>query len=777
MARDYEDIINARTTEKNFQTKTEVLGLPDGYIHGGELSKNTNGNIYINPMVVNVAGRRVTLPDGKEITGGDWIVPQTKSRWYYLYINLSGSVYVDSLEPAFDKKYMADYSPRFGDRYLGKFYYNELGRVVDIIRQGAITNTSIDVKAITAKDLIINSDDVYSDDDEIPDGDEFFDFSTPDCISNLGRNPYLKKSVVFAPGVLGTTKGPYRKWDGRGVVGFFREYENKVATPDLNDSTEWNHSASYHANQENVYDEDLDAIVWYWERGTNTTLTFVYDSTNDPGAAGTYFAGIWIKAEESLNIHLYIDHGGGSEHGTNQSYDPNDGWVWFEFWETFTNDPTGFGFRIASTSTFSAGAWFKAAMPIVVESPTARVPYRFPKHLYSGLTYYYTWGTKGTIEFWVYPKFTYTVGQNTYFVNDYVSVYSIICYYDQGSDQIRVILNDGTTTVVLNTSAYTSDSELQDWMHLKFTWDFDNDNFSFYRNGVLIEESSTVMDGTAWLDRNNGILSIGSNPEISQPWRYPADSWMTDFRIIDYVDKSSTHYEKGRPYFEPNEIVGNGRQVRISEKGIRLHDNSLAITDTFGRYIELSNAAGMLAEDSSGTIIHDIPDAPILTDMKYGGHILWKDAPDYITNTNIVYTDTQTLRNANSSIVNFNMTSHLPPDMTNVKGFLFSANINSYVSDIKVGTFTQIRSWAIYGTSYNSVGTYNTIGFIELAAADTAGWGTMQMKKRGHVLIPAVKYNDVLYIVYRLHGYWSSMASASGQYNSSVELYLLGYLV
>ena len=69
--------------------------------------------------------------------------------------------------------------------------------------------------------------------------------------------------------------------------------------------------------------------------------------------------------------------------------------------------------------------------------------------------------------------------------------------------------------------------------------------------------------------------------------------------------------------------MGGRTFIKVTQRGIRLHNASFSLTDDKNRSVEIGAAEGLLARDAGGTIIHDIPDAPMSTGNYYCGHILW----------------------------------------------------------------------------------------------------------------------------------------------------------
>jgi len=69
--------------------------------------------------------------------------------------------------------------------------------------------------------------------------------------------------------------------------------------------------------------------------------------------------------------------------------------------------------------------------------------------------------------------------------------------------------------------------------------------------------------------------------------------------------------------------MGINRNIRVTRHGIRFHNVDLSLIDDKNRSVEIGPATGLLARDAGGTIIHDIPNAPVQTGRYYCGHMVW----------------------------------------------------------------------------------------------------------------------------------------------------------
>lgn len=115
---------------------SEVRQFPPGYVTGGRLKLNTNLQIEVAPIAINVAGKDVRTADTTIIGNEHWMIngvetPRVPGSWYYLYLSTAGQFAVSPNEPVYNALYFAYYHAELQDlRAIGKFYFGDAGTVV-----------------------------------------------------------------------------------------------------------------------------------------------------------------------------------------------------------------------------------------------------------------------------------------------------------------------------------------------------------------------------------------------------------------------------------------------------------------------------------------------------------------------------------------------------------------------------------------------------------------------------------------------------------------------
>ena len=206
-----------------------------------------------------------------------------------------------------------------------------------------------------------------------------------------------------------------------------------------------------------------------------------------------------------------------------------------------------------------------------------------------------------------------------------------------------------------------------------------------------------------------------------------------------------------------------------------MHNAALTLTDNKRRLIDISPSAGLYAEDAAGIIIHDIPDALILKDMIYGGHIIWKETPNFIHGLLLTYTDNEVNRIATKPWANINLLAYLPSGLTNVKGALVLVDTTRYAHDGKVQVITSLRGEVRYSVKYNTLpGGYNNLRLVD---NKSSGAETMQLKNSVQALIPVVYNNNIPYITWDIKMTYGNMVPGNFNYYLQAFLFLQGVLV
>ncbi len=270
-------------------------------------------------------------------------------------------------------------------------------------------------------------------------------------------------------------------------------------------------------------------------------------------------------------------------------------------------------------------------------------------------------------------------------------------------------------------------------------------------------------------------LSIGHESQTSL-----GDSLFSDLMIAPYLVSDSVikdHYFKNRPWYEPKEIANVDRTVKVGPGGIRMHNAALTLTDNKRRLIDISPAAGLHALDAAGNVIHDIPDALILKDMVYGGHIIWKTAPNFISGVYLDFTDVATTKTVNSALTNVNLSAYIPVGLTNIKGVLIFIRLENWISAVKVGALEGIHleGFAFYSQKFNVVpDPYN---FFKQIKTNTVEINQLHGHWDGSMaLLPVVWNGDVPYLTWRTRIQFYTMSNANAQYYQKALIFLTGVL-
>ena len=128
---------------------SEVRQYPPGYVTGGRLKLNTNLQIEVAPIAINIAGRDVVISETTIIgnehwTAGGVATPRVSGSWYYLYLGPDARFAVSPNAPEYNTLYFAHYHPAISDlRAIGKFYFGNDGTVLYV--QASLETTSAQV--------------------------------------------------------------------------------------------------------------------------------------------------------------------------------------------------------------------------------------------------------------------------------------------------------------------------------------------------------------------------------------------------------------------------------------------------------------------------------------------------------------------------------------------------------------------------------------------------------------------------------------------------------
>ncbi len=231
-------------------------------------------------------------------------------------------------------------------------------------------------------------------------------------------------------------------------------------------------------------------------------------------------------------------------------------------------------------------------------------------------------------------------------------------------------------------------------------------------------------------------------------------------------------------YYRVRQVTKLGDFGAWSESGYATTKpvEDLVIKDTYSRYIEISSKKGIYADDRQGHIIHDIPNAPILTGMVYGGHAIIKDSAAYIGYCQLMYADTDTIQQETSATVNTTVAEHLG-DLTNAKGALIAINHHLSLAANKTTATTLCTLKTCYSTVYNAVPVvWNEMGYDKLQFQGVVG--AAWEYHISHFCIAPITWNaGIPYVTWNFYISCTDMSANNVIYSFLAELFLLGVTV
>ena len=415
---------------------------------------------------------------------------------------------------------------------------------------------------------------------------------------------------------------------------------------------------------------------------------------------------------------------------------------------------------------------------IQVEDITYPTPYTPTIRKANLLNYQYRMPPIFTIMFWVRPWFIYNTAASPRFIEWFAGANSrLIIYYRATVDMISVWWKNGGTERLLYSQQFDDGSahdNINQWIHVAAQIDLTTgtvDGSALWINGVVRD---IVWSGVIDAYTNDfPILSLGQELETSLGDSLFSDLLIVPYKVADSVIKD--HYFKNRPWYEPKEIANVERTVKVGPGGIRMHNSALTLTDNKRRQIDISTGAGLLARDAARAVIHDIPDALILKDMVYGGHIIWKETPNFIDALTLIYTDALVNRTATKPWSNVNLTASIPPGLTNVKGALVIISLEVYAAGEKTQATTSLQGQAQYSVKYDTLpGGYNTFILIYYRSSVPE---IQRYKKLSQAVIPVVYNNNIPYITWDIKMIFENMLANNFQYYLAGRIWLQGVLV
>jgi len=543
-----------------------------------------------------------------------------------------------------------------------------------------VTNLAFEgIRDAARSSSLLGDASAYSEYDAIPQADcEYWDLRQPDCKSHLGRAPESGYLVSFFPGHLYDEirteyDNLWAKFTGLGTVGVFQGTTNRVSDPEDLTTSNWTLQGGCAA--------ELSDYYWDGKRFTKVTTGAtanrgVYQALSFTGDGMKAISVIAKQADAVTDSTVYLYDTTASAARLEMDIDWTTHTVtavtgtlvratWYgtdqvveilALATAVTAANTNNLYLRPSIASTNKDAYFTAVQAEDLAYPT---PYTPTERADGALCHPFTIGDEGTIECWVRPWFTYDVaaGGFVWCIGDTLAN-SLSLRYDNTNDTFiaRLYIDGSNYRTVENDAAYTTNAGVWQWIHLKVTWDISAQEIGLWVNKVEQTESGSAGNVTAFAPASDELF-IGNRAGASH-----FDGLITDLLYKPYVDESTDHYDGGVPYYDPDEIANQYQSVRISKRGIRMHNSDLVITDALNRRIEISNAAGMLARDAGGQVIHDIADAPVQIGNYYMGHLYYsRDNANHVV-----------LNTATPAVTTWTDVTCLDDENSNVRGGLFN---------------------------------------------------------------------------------------------------------
>ena len=641
---------------------------------------------------------------------------------------------------------------------------------------------------------------VHTDDIEITDSEteELFDYDIPDAMSTLGRIPTIDRLITYHPALHadGEANTAERKFAGRGVIGLWSATENLIDRGNCEDTedpmiqTEAGASvglAKCTFARDDTYHKELDYSFLMTHDGLG-----VADCTArlTDGAGVADMHGLTAGNKYVFSAWVYIPTTGGFTTGatlrvgesnggafsyTDVSTTTKDAWVRIENTVLLAGGTTGIVIVLQGDTASGAYVGYWDAIQLEdIDWATAFAP---AEREVGNLRYKYPWAQTGTIEIWVKPNFPYTVGVAKYLISDYDSAWRIRLVYDSVTDKYTFEVDGAGGTATMVSTAATADSDIQEWTYIKIWWDIAGDDYGLVvRNSTYsdtITDSTTVGAVVFGKEMAVGSRDPGGATSLSL-W----DGWITDMLIRDTVVKAFPHYTANKPYFDPEGAYNYDRSWRMGRKYFRLHGVEISRSDDTGRLIEVGSA-GIRARDTSHKIIHDIPNAPVLLNSIYGGHIQFKLDDTLVTLEDEDYTDVQANRTVSpGTTVDTDLSSYLPDGLTNVKGIVAVLRPYAYLDAAKDAANAQIEWQFYYSFVYSNPSAGNIVPVQEEIVMCRAALAVIyQYRTSSQVVIPIVYDSGTPYITTRLDVTWSNLSANNARYRLLYQMYVVGFLV
>jgi len=630
----------------------------------------------------------------------------------------------------------------------------------------------------------------HQEDDPVKDG-ELFDFDGR-ISSSEGRFPIFSNVMFFTENDdVFSAKTNFRR-----TIGVFRETNNIL--PDNDRLDNW--TVLEGGSSLTSYEHNGHYFCKIYGDGTNTDTrirqTVPYVATSHP-----YYSFVLKKGTaENSRIRVYsasdilvvdIDWDSESITTTGSEFEehfwtdddvliiniigsnafPSSGVIYLELYGEYGGSTV-----LSSNNYMYATAFIISPLPYIV-------PFTGFKREKGGLAYEYEWNNRGTIEFWFKNYNITTRTGSTYLISDdfnhrgTTGTNHHIRIGLTNDPKLFFEINNNSTTITIQSSTFTSNSNFREWHHVKACWDVENDHYELYLDGSQVGSSTTDL-GT-WSPNN--ILNILSTPLASYGSSdYTANALICDLLIKSYMDTSTHHYLLNKPYYIPNEITSENTNFVISDNGIDIKKGGINVSDITGRTILLGGGSGLQAYSKSGDILHDIPKSNV-EDLIYGGHIYFLGFQNLssIITTTVGDTNSDTSYSTTENYINTSLDSIIPKGMVTARALLCSVSVLYHVAYNKTALGTTASAGVFAKIKHENIGdTVYYVAYIESThTASDADDATFEGRIYNQAIIPINWVYNTPYITTYFDVSFYFMSSTTGQYYATLGVYPIGLLI
>jgi len=592
----------------------------------------------------------------------------------------------------------------------------------------------------------------------------------------------------------------YKPVSKQGAIGVFQKTTNLVDFPeDLTDSSWLDENGNITPSLSDYY---IDGKQFTKLLVTDTNTAFTYKDVEVTTATPSFQA-IFIHGLAGVTVIDLTERGvatrgkititwatktvTASNGATNLEYVwITDKKVWVAATAASVNTSNDVEIRIYP-DTYEAANDYIYATAVMVEDIAYPTPYTPTERAKDGvLNYPFGMPEKFTLMFWVRPWFKYDTGTYHRFINWFIdSTHRSRIYYHATDDKIGVSWQDGGTNRTLISQQFDDGSSYDDinqWIMVALAFDAAGGQTGS-RLKVYADTIGEDTDFGGALDAKTSsfpTLSIGH-----ENGSFEADSFISDLLILPNqlltAEQMDRHYWKTRPWHSPGEVASFDKSVRIDRSGIRLHNAELNITDWRNRQILISNRDGLMAKDAAGKVIHDIPDAPLLSDWLMAGHLTFKQVPAaYLGYYGGSFNDALTSKTI-TEVDNVDLSPVLK-NLTNCHGaYLFvqtSREIQAQGAGTKLQDGMYLRNTLKYGSQYDTISTFNQ-AIDEWYILVPASWPAVYWwHERSYTcLVPIVYNNNIPYLVLEPDIRITGMTSNVGIYEMYMYVNMIGVFV